>query len=354
MTTETLNYSIHDVLRIQVKRSKKFDLMRGLDLELFPFRTLENETPDIIFNVGAFKPNNDCCFIVDHKYFVKENYFYCKDSSGKLNWEVEIFGIDKGKMIVNYNYNTKSIKSIVSRFSVESFLLRPIIYEKLAEKGYFMIHSAGVSKNDEAYIFPSRGGAFKTSLVMDFVKRNKFNYLGDDRVILYKDQILSYPAHITLFNYIFNNKENESINLFDRFYFIKSLWLHKSKTVDIPISKSSRLKGLFFISKSTNLNMFSVQKLDVETAVDRLVESSKMEISSVSDSLVSFSISPYSTYMQVYAYIFTDSHMAMYWDNLKECFRCLIQDIPLYEVRLPREYDVSVYDYVCSIIEGIN
>ena len=350
---EIFNYNIHDNLTIKLNKSKKFDLMKGLDLELSPFRVQEVNDPDIIFNVGKFTPSNDNCYTVDHKYFVKDNYFYCKDSSGKMKWEVEFFGFEKGKMVVNYNYKNVGLNKIISRNSSETFLLRSLIYLKLTENKCFMIHSAGINKNNQAYIFPGRGGSFKTSLVMDFVKRGGFDYLGDDRVILQKDNVLNYPSHISLFDYTYTHKNDEHLSFWDKIDFIKSLWRQKNSSLNIPIVKSSKLSAVFFVVKMNNYEEMSSEKIDIDCAVDKLIESAKFEMSSVSDSLVGFTVSPFYRYMLAYSYVFPDSTIAKYWDELKFHFRELLKTVPIYEIKMPQTYEPKLYENLLSLIEEI-
>jgi len=353
VTGEILSYNIHDVLKIQLKRSKKLDLMRGFDLELFPFGVEDVTDPDIIFNVGKFNPSNDNCYIVDHKYYVKDNYFYCKDSAGKVKWEVEIFGFEEGTTVVNFNYKASGLKSTISRISIETFLLRPIIYYKLSEKGYFMIHAAGVSKDGEALIFPGRGGAFKTSLVMDFVKRTNFSYLGDDRVILHRDKVLSFPAHFPLFEYTYRMRQDEHLSFFDKINFVISLWRNKNYNGTVPLTKMAKLKAVFFIVKCNSMDGIFINELSLKEAVTKLVRSSKMEMSSVSDTLVGFSSGPYYRYMLAYSYVFPNSKVHRYWNILWKNFEGILQKLPVYEIELPKKYSVDIFSRINRVMEEI-
>jgi len=353
MTNKILNYNIHDILKIQIAREEHFDLMRGLDLELSYFRSEVNLEPDIYFYIGKFIPSNKDCYLVDHRYYIRNNYFYCKDSLGRESWEVEINSFEYGKTVVNYSYSYKTwnSKALISRFSIETFLLRPLIYYKLSERGYFMIHSAGVSKNGEAYIFPARGGAFKTTFVMDFIKKAKFNYLGDDRVILHRGEVLSFPAHLILFNYIYSNKNNEYLNLMDKIRFVNSLRQNNYYNVNVPIVKSAKLKLVCFIEKTNKSNVI-IQKLDLKDAIDKLIDSTKMEMSSISDNIVGFSLGPYYRYMQAYSYVFPESKVAKYWDELKQNYKAILKGIPIYQIIFPEEYDDRVFQEILDVVEG--
>ena len=92
---EALNYNLHDILQFQIARDKKRDFMRDLNLEFSFFEVDAIGNPDIILNIGKFTPSNNDCYLIDHKYHIKENYLYCKDFSGKAKWEVEILGFEE-------------------------------------------------------------------------------------------------------------------------------------------------------------------------------------------------------------------------------------------------------------------
>lgn len=349
MAKETTFYNIHNILKIQINSEKKFDLMKGLDLELFPFKTTDVSSPDIVFNVGLFNASNEGCSVVDYKYFVKPNYFYCNDSSDKATWEIEIFGFEEGNMVVNFNY-TSNIWSAISRISVETMLLPSIIYQKLYEKDYYLIHAAGVNNGNCCYILPGRGGIFKTSLVMDFIRHKGFEYLGDDRVLLHKNNVLNYPASIVLFDYIYSHKENEFINFWDKIKFISNLWFSSKNrdnyNISTPISGPGKMNAMFFGSKVSGIDTVAMKKISKEDAIKKLLASNKLEISYSSKS-------PYHRYMQAYSYVFTDSDIANYWINFEKSLEKLISDIPLYEIQYPSTYNISTFKQVCSIIEGI-
>ena len=187
MRKEILNYNIHNILRFKMVVNRRLGLMRLLNPEYSFFEVNRIEDPDIILNIDKFTPSNDNCYLIDNKYHIKDNYFYCKDSEGKAKWEVEILGFEDGKTTINFDGTVFGLQSIlIPEFLSQSLLLRPLIEYKLAKKGYFLIHSGAISKDNHAYLLEGRGGAFKTTLAMDFVRRKGFDFFSDDRVIIHK------------------------------------------------------------------------------------------------------------------------------------------------------------------------
>jgi hypothetical protein len=97
----TKNYNIHNILSVQI-RTDNSGLLKGLNFPLTYFEVDDFNNPDILLNIGKFVPSNNDCYLVDHKYHIKRNYFYCKDSGGKAKWEVEIKGFENLPTVINF------------------------------------------------------------------------------------------------------------------------------------------------------------------------------------------------------------------------------------------------------------
>ena len=346
---QLLNYDIHN-MKICLERDKKFDLTDNFDLELSFFKVDSIQNPDIIYKVGKFKPSNEDCYTVDHKYYVKDNYFYCKDGMNGLKWELEIQGFDKGEMIVNYNYSSSKLSKFISRFNFDTLFLRPLIFFKLKDKGKIMIHGGGVSKKDKAYIFPGRGGVYKTSLIMNLIKKADFSYLGDDWIILDESKIFNFPVHFPLFNFTYTEKRTEFLNYKDKMRFIISLDKYKENKNGIKISNPCNLSSIIFMSRSNQNSDISIKKLELNNALDKLVENIKLEMMDDEIPLSGFSFGQYYNYICAYSYIFPDSKIANNWKTLKNELQDNLGDICIYEVEVPQNYNSQIVEEVLKII----
>jgi len=92
---EKISYNIHNILKIEINRIKKLELLRDLNLRFTYFEVDNVKNPDIILNLGPFKPENKDCTIIDHKYYIKNNYFYCKESEENAKWDIYIDSVRK-------------------------------------------------------------------------------------------------------------------------------------------------------------------------------------------------------------------------------------------------------------------
>lgn len=347
---QVLNYSIHDVLTFQIVRNKRKDFMKDLNLLLSFFETNEEiDNPDIVLNIGKFTPSNKNCYVADHKYHIKENYFYCKDSEGKARWEVEILGFEDGKATINFDGTVLGMQSLlIPDFLPQNLLLRPLIEYKLAKKGYFLIHAGAVSKNNKAYLLEGRGGAFKTTLAMDFVRKEGFDFMADDRVIIHKDKVLSFPIHHTLFTFRVKHLPTENPRgLGDKVRMVNYLRnTSKYANNEIKIANSSKLRALLSIVK-TNKHSISIREANLKDTIDKLITSMEMEMEIVySPRLSGMRVGRYLKYMLAYSFVFPDSQVATYWNDLRGGLEKILENVPIYEMEIPENYSSNTFNMV--------
>ncbi|MCZ7396177.1 MAG: hypothetical protein ABOK23_07360 [Candidatus Methanoperedens sp.] len=338
---QILNYNIHNLIKFQIIRDNKRDYVRDLNLPFAFFEVKEMDAPDIILNIGKFTPSNNDCYLLDHKYHIKENYLYCKDSGGRAKWEVEIFGFEDGSTTINYNGKVSGSEALFHDRVPQNFILQPFIEYKLCKKGHLFIHAAGVTNNNKGYILAGRPSAFKSTLTMDFVRKDGFKWLGDDRVIIQKDKILCFPISPITFDFKCKYLSTEEFNgIFDRINLIK--YLHNKadyKKCDKSIANSARLDALFFISR-TNKGTIKKNNISLNEAVGKLIENNRGEMI----------LLHFYKYMLAYTFVFPMSGIAMHWDRLRINLEKFLKEVPIYEVEIPQNYNSSVFREVHALL----
>ena len=103
---QVLNYNIHNILKFQITLNQKFSLIDYLNIEHRFFEVDSVDKPDIILNIGKFKPSNEDCYVVDSKYYITDNYFYCKDSYKIAKWGFEMSGFESGDTKIQISTNS--------------------------------------------------------------------------------------------------------------------------------------------------------------------------------------------------------------------------------------------------------
>ncbi len=354
---QVLNYNIHNILKIQIILNKKFRFFNYINIEHRFFEVENLNNPDIILNIGKFEPSNKDCYIVDNKYYIKNNYFYCNDSAGKTRWEVEIFGFESGDTIINLNIKIPGIRNLFPILSAHNIFLGPLIDYKLSRNGYFLLHSAGLSKNNKAYLLAGMGGAFKTTLAMDFVRKAGFDFLGDERVILHEKDVWSYPVGLLSFGYRCKYLPTEKKrNFLDKINLIRynmNNYYHLSH-VNVNTVGVSKLSALFFIGKHSERKSITLNHFDFDKAIYKLVINNKIEMNqSYMPNLMGISYNPYFKYMLAYSFIFPKGPVAMHWDNLLCNLRRALENVPLYDIELPIEYGDRIFKDILHYITSL-
>jgi hypothetical protein len=346
---QALNYNIHDILRFRIVRDSSRGLRDLINLKFSFFEVEDVDNPDITLNVGRFTPSNDGCYLVDHKYHVKDDYFYCKDSEGGAGWEVEVMGFGDKPTTINLDSRLNGFRAFVyPDFIAQNFLLR-VIEHKLGNRGYFLAHSAGVSKNRQAYMLAGRGGAFKTSLSIDFIRNAGFEFLGDDRVILHKDGVYSFPLGLNVFDFMCNHLPGEdSWGISDKIRFLG--YLSGGGGNRVKVGEPSNLRNLFFIVRS-NKKAVAKRPVSPEDAVDKLILNNRLE-DFISLRCMGVNSGPHLRYALAYSYIFPGDRVVTQRKRLEGELADILQDIPVYEIEIPNTYNQAVFKEIHDFIKA--
>lgn len=132
---------------------------------------------------------------------------------GNLYLEYKIYGKPIQRLLIK-NLTGKTefyYTSVTDRIFDVTGIINMLLEIKLLQKGYAMIHSAGVSKDGKGYLFSGWSETGKSSTVFGLAKRKDIKMLGDDFVILSKGgKVFSYPEKAGIF---FFSKNVENLNL---------------------------------------------------------------------------------------------------------------------------------------------
>lgn len=356
---KTTYFNFHDVVKMKiiqkdegamVNLAKKLGIV-SIDNEYEAFEVKGVKNPNLTVIIGKFSPNNKNCYLLDQKYYIRKDYIYFEDMSvnGAI-WETEITGFEGQNITVKLNCKNNIAYMVILGYIVE-FLINYL----MLLKGYSLIHAAGVTKNGQAYIFPARGSAGKTTLALNLVNKG-YEYLGDDYVILHKNSVLSYGSSLHFFSYhlkildkIFGEHlsagQRLSIKMRNLVYKVtgKRL-LYRIKIKDLipeaEMKKDSSIKSLIFLIRKIGINSPIFRKVSKKDAIRMMISIMKLECS-------------HSTryYMDAYTMVFPNSKLAGHWDRLRKYYE---KDLSkqVYSIETP-EYSPSVVKKIYKFVEGL-
>jgi hypothetical protein len=293
--------------------------------------------PDIRLNIGDFSPTNGGCYYIDHKYYIKNNYFYCVEANGRTNWKVEIIGFEKTPLILNFKGRSVRLNHFLAQdMLAQEIILLPFIEVLLGQRGFLLSHAGGIVKDKEAYIFLGQEGSMKTTIISDAV-RNGYKTLGDDRVIIdLKNNIaLSFPIFPQVFEYIVEKMEEEDLNIIDKVKLAFSL-LSNQKRKDFWETQRIKINSIFLLSQITSSgDDVKLRPLEKNVATNKIIANNK---SAIYSSSIPNLERPYPNYLLAYSYVFPESKVAKYWDSIKENITSFVEYKDVYEVILPKNF----------------
>ncbi|MCX7998340.1 MAG: hypothetical protein N3A69_05225 [Leptospiraceae bacterium] len=344
-------YDIHGLLSLQIKTEKK-DILKGFGLNYFLTEKIKYPT-DIFVSLGDFEPKLDECRIYEENFFVRDNFIYGRGSSPKTVWALQIEDLEKFPATVKIN-----IKSVNSRYMLSPSLcliniLIPLIelklfYNKFHKKS-ILLHSGAVAKDGNGYLLSGRGGSFKTSIVMDLVRKG-YEYLGDDRVIIETERIYSFPTHLPIFNFLLERGGNEELDMFSKLRLGTRLLFLKEKKIkyNFKIAQESKLDGLIFLNPSKK--PWNVRELDKKTAARKMVLNIILENFEIGK-ILGLEISPMFECFEIYKAAYPKSKIYNFYQDVRTELERIFSRIPSYEVTIPLTYQTKTSEFVKKIIE---
>lgn len=339
-----LNYSIHDLFKFKVISSHK-RFLDYIEKEFSFFKTKNITNPDLIIFIDDFKPQLKNTTVINHKYYIRKNFLYCKDSYKVVKWKVQIDGIEEKKTVVRFFGNFFSKSFLVS------YVIEPLMRFKLEKKGYSFIHSSAISNGKNAILFAACKGVGKTSTILNLVNKG-FLYMSDDFTILSnKGIVYSYPTTIHMFGYnvkqcpfiyekLFlkdklNMKMKDSIFKLSLNYASLPLNINvKDVFSESEIGKSYPLKELIFFVKSTDKKIKIEKNYDKRSVADQIIAINKLETFNFLD------------YMLAYTSTFPKSEFASHWSkSYKNLMKALIKK-QVTKITIPTKFSAKVLDYI--------
>lgn len=346
---ESIFYNIHDLLRIRINRPSMNEFVRDLNQPLSYFQVQKVGVPDVILNIGNFVPQNTNCEIINHKIYVKDDYIYSAEIIDKIACHTEITGLEAQTTVINAYTQRKTLRQrLLPSLMAQNIILRPIIDYKLMQKGVASVHAAGFAKNGSATVLAGRGGAHKTTLMMDVIRRFGYQFIGEDRLLLGQDgQVFAYPLYHQLFSYRLSKMETEEYKPFDK---IKYLFYQKASSIQTDyIENRARFKSLFSIVKHTK-STIDYRLIPKSEIVKKITKSQQMENLN-SPGIMKIKSGRLYEYFAAYAYCFPHSKVANYWIDCEELLHTLLDAEEYVEVYIPQEYNHKTLDRLLDIID---
>ena len=338
------HYSVHDVVNFKIVDNVGLlnKILPFWDIELRDFESKRKAEPDFTIFLGKFGSPSPDCRILDDRFYIKEDYLYCSDSYKCANWQLRMSGFESDRIEVHVSANP------LGWILLPDLIINPLIWFKLNEKGYAIVHGSGVVKDDRAYVFAGRGAAGKTTIALNLVERG-FKLLGDHFVVLGNDAVLSFlqPLHIAKFN--LSPFVKERMRAGHKIFFRLDQLSQRVTGLQVGTKMSpktmfpgltadiAKLRSIFLLLPREK---FKAEKISKEEFIAHMISNQKLE------SL------PFIKYMMEYSYLFPQSNMATHWARYEQNLSQALDTSACYRVEVPLRYDNETLNSIFKVIQN--
>lgn len=273
-------YNIHNLIIIEVIVGTNCHTSRSIDaLAAYRVDPINDIKPNIKFIIGPFKANLSEAYNFSHQSYVNENTLYSEGSIKKLNYKILYQFHDDSSVTLKLDSKIKGLKKKIIEYSVlQSIFLLPLLEYLFLKQKYLVIGGAGLSKDGNATLLLGRGGVFKTTYAMWFVREYSYDCLGDDKVIIGNDgNVLSFNIFPQIFKYRLDNLENEKISFFKKLNFYLNFKNFTKNFYKCECGISS-LNNVIFLGRGTG--DYSELSIDFDSGLKKIICNFILEISS--------------------------------------------------------------------------
>jgi len=200
MSRTEKTYCVHDILKFKIIEDEwlidPLFIRPGRGYNYLRKEDVPAGDCDLTVEIGDFVPSKDDCLVLEDKYYIKDNYLYCQDHYKVLSWAIEWQGFEKDRPIT-----VKVSKNLIGSMAIGTRIIDCLIRYKMNAKGFPMIHSLGVAKDNRCVVLSGRSGVGKTNSLLNFLDRG-YSVLGDNWIIVNDGNAYSFPLPLNIF--VFN------------------------------------------------------------------------------------------------------------------------------------------------------
>ena len=342
---EVMNFNVYDILRFRVLGSN-WKCIQYLSRNYSFFKTRFSVDSDLDLIISNFIPENSQCYVINRKYYIKEDYIFWEDRYKIVRWKICLKGIHGGKTLAFLNTGKLGITILLDYF------IEPLLGFKLARKGFCLLHSSGIAIDGKAIIFPAHVGVGKTSTILRL--RGKGIFLGNEKVLLSdKGVVYGFPTPIHIYDY--NVEDNPCI--------YRSLKLREQLELKIKKLIKSFSQGYASFPLEVDPERFwEVKKekfplqavfLLTKTNKDRVIIkeiSNREELSTRLLLIVRHEMRYLWECLQAYSYIYPEVNLEDFWQRMRKNILSALRQTLCYEVEIPWRYDQQVFEKIYALM----
>ncbi|VBB43650.1 hypothetical protein TRIP_B300035 [uncultured Desulfatiglans sp.] len=328
------NYSIHHKIAFQLLNNTRYHLIENINSEYEYFRTDKNIT--LNFKLVVTKEFNIQSKDQTATHQLQKQYD---------GWRVHLIEHKNGFIECQIIPYFDGVRKPFSYTAIKNLYVRSLISYSLLKKGRSLVHSCSFSLDGKACLLAGRPGVFKTSILMDVIRRHGAQFLGEENTMLSDGLLYPFPLNLKSFRYKINHFRDENAgSSFDKIKLGLQL-LRKGKTAQdnsITISKPKKPVIVCYLTKG---DKFGIAECRLEDVIPELVENEMKELSIPPTHSLS------GIKYNYFAELLQECNPAIISKMRQDLFVVFAKDFgqsACYRISTPKTYDVSISDSILS------
>lgn len=302
---------------------------------------LENFNPEYKFFQSPIRTDNHFKIIVHNK---KDNFFKKLRINNRC-WSIDIDSYFENGILNIFSENV-GIKNYFSYIIFKNIYVRSLISLQLLIKNATLVHSCAFKINNRTYILAGRPGVFKTSILMDAIRRYSAEFIGEENCLIHDTKVYPFPLNIDSISYKirFFSNENASSKMQKVKLGISILKNFRNSKHYIKISDPCKINNLIFLIKGSE---FSIRKTDINEILPYLIDNEFQELNIPPTHSLSGINNNY------FKEIIEEKELNILYnfkENLANVFKKNLLDVNLYIVISPQTYNK---EYTNNLINNL-
>lgn len=334
-----MNFNIHNLIKLKVEGTNK-RYLRYLSHDYSYFRTYEPVDSDIDIFLSDFTPDTDDCYVVDRKYWIKQDFLFCTHRHKVVRWKTRVTGLTQKKTTVYFS------GSRFGELFLRDYIIEPLIGFKLATRGFSMLHASAISIGDAGFVFVGGPKAGKTAAILSLdVNNNAF--LSDEITLLSNDGVIySFPSPIRVYHYNLGGishhhkmafRQNLEVRLKHYIYILSlgyaklPLCINAEKLFE-RVGGAYPLRCLILLTTTRGDNVQVTEIADKKELINRLVTITQQQFHY------------WFKYVSAYSSLYPSSQVASYSQTIVDNLAKALSKVACYKITIPHNFSKSHRD----------
>ena len=342
-----MNFSLHNLLHFKIDgMNRKY--LDYLGREYSFFKTEEKVDPDVEIIIAESVNPDDDCRLVDNKYFVKDEYLYCRDRYKVVRWRLAINGLED-KTVVHFS------GGFWGEHVLKEFIIEPLLGFKLAPRGFSILHASAMAINGAGFIFAGGPKTGKTASILSLNVHDSI-FLSDEITVFSNDgMVYSFPSPIRLYHYDLKGitphhrmTPQQKLEVKIKHYiYLLSLGYAKLPLCINAEELFERMGGVYPLRCLILLTKTGSEDIDVTEIANKKELAERLV-------LINEQQFPYwCKYVSAYSSVYPSSQVASYSPVMRDNLSQVLDKIACYEIKTPRQFSKDHRDKFQQVIQTL-